>query len=59
MEMLVLQNTRLKTTYSMSDKIARALLLAWQRYSLKGKYNTNNHSRFDQLGDRIDYSNFN
>ncbi len=59
MEMLVLQNTRLKTTYSMSDKIARALLLAWQRYSLKGKYNTNNHNSYDHFGDRINYSNFN
>lgn len=58
MELLVLQNTRLKTTYSMSDKIARALLLAWQRHSLKGKNNRNNYSYYDNSGEQIGYSNF-
>ncbi|SOC39392.1 spore protease YyaC [Ureibacillus acetophenoni] len=58
MEMLVLQNTRLKTTYSMSDKIARALLLAWQRYSLKGKNNRNNYTDYNDPREQIGYSNF-
>nr|WP_106782046.1 spore protease YyaC [Lysinibacillus timonensis] len=58
MEMLVLQNTRLKTTYSMSDKIARALLLSWQRYSLKEKNNSNYNSYYNNPGQQISYSNF-
>ena len=41
MEMLVLQNTRLHVTYSMSNKIARALLLAYQRHLLKRKHDYN------------------
>lgn len=58
MEMLVLQNTRLNITYSMSNKIARALLLAWQRYLLKGKNNTYNNAYYNNPGQQIGYSNF-
>lgn len=47
MESSVLQNTRLHVTASIADKIARGLLLAWQRYSLKGKYNRYNQ-RYNQ-----------
>ncbi|MEK4496393.1 spore protease YyaC [Ureibacillus sp. FSL W8-0352] len=58
MEMLVLQNTRLHVTYSMSNKIARALLLAYQRHLLKRKhdynYSKNNNNSWQQIG----YTNF-
>lgn len=54
MEAKVLSNTRLHVTYSMSDKIARALQLAWQRHLLKRKnnrYNEGNHyNRWQQIG---------
>ena len=35
MEMLVLQNTRLHISYAMAEKLARALILAAHRFSLK------------------------
>ena len=58
MEAKVLSNTRLHVTYSMSDKIARALLLAWQRHLLKRKNNRHNdrdnYNRWQQIG----YTNF-
>ena len=54
MEAKVLANTRLHVTYSMSDKIARALQLAWQRHLLKRKNNRhndrNNYNRWQQIG---------
>lgn len=54
MEMLVLSNTRLHITYSMSQKIARALVLAAERYSLKRVHdannNTNHHNTWQQIG---------
>lgn len=54
MEAKVLQNTRLHVTYSMADKIARALLLAWQRHLLKRKNYRNdnpyNNNRWQQIG---------
>lgn len=54
MEAKVLANTRLHVTYSMSDKIARALQLAWQRHLLKQKnnrnYDRNNYNRWQQIG---------
>jgi len=43
MEMLVLSNTRLHLTYSMSQKIARALVLAAQRYTLKNIHEANEY----------------
>lgn len=58
MEMLVLQNTRLNITYSMSNKIARALLLAWQRHLLKGKYDSNKNTDNRNSRQQIGYSNF-
>lgn len=57
MEMLVLQNTRLNVTYSMSNKIAKALLLAWQRHLLKKKYDSNNKSDYNNPGQQIGYTN--
>ncbi|MCH7323474.1 MULTISPECIES: spore protease YyaC [Solibacillus] len=54
MEAKVLSNTRLHVTYSMGDKIARALLLAWQRHLLKrknnGYHNSYNNNRWQQIG---------
>lgn len=58
MEMLVLQNTRLNITYSMSNKISRALLLAWQRYLLKVKNNSNNNSDYDNSWQQVSNSDF-
>ena len=58
METLVLQNTRLHVTYSMGDKIVRALLLAWQRHSLKGKNNSHNHSYQRNTRQQIGYADF-
>ncbi|QBK24830.1 spore protease YyaC [Ureibacillus thermophilus] len=58
LEMLVLQNTRLHITYSMSHKIARALSLAYQRHLLKRK-EYGNHDRNDHNArEQIRYSNF-
>lgn len=48
MEMLVLSNTRLHVTYEMSQRIARALILAAQRYSLK-KVDYRNHPYEQQI----------
>lgn len=58
MEATVLQNTRLHVTYSMSDKIARALMLAWQRYLLKGKDNGNQYSDHYNTRQQIGYTDF-
>ncbi|MBM7609494.1 putative sporulation protein YyaC [Lysinibacillus composti] len=58
MEMLVLQNTRLNVTYSMSNKIARALLLAHQRHLLKVKNDRNDDSYNSDSRQQIGYSNF-
>lgn len=58
MEMLVLQNTRLNVTYSMSNKIARALLLAWQRHLLKKKHNRDDNANYNNTRQQIGYSNF-
>lgn len=58
MEMLVLQNTRLHVTYSMSNKIARALLLAYQRHSLKRKHKPNHHRNNRNSREQISYPNF-
>lgn len=58
METLVLQNTRLHLTYSMSDKITRALLLAWQRHLLKEKHNPNNYTYNYNPGQQIGYADF-
>lgn len=58
MEMMVLQNTRLNVTYSMSNKIARALLLSYQRYLLNKKKNSENYAGNDNSGQQIGYSNF-
>lgn len=58
MEMMVLQNTRLNVTYSMSHKIARALLLAYQRHLLQKKKDRHNYSDNYDTGQQIGYSNF-
>lgn len=58
METLVLQNTRLHLTYSMSDKITRALLLAWQRHSLKRKHNGYNNPHNQNAWQQISYPDF-
>lgn len=58
MEMLVLSNTRLHLTYSMSQKIARALALSAQRYSLKGKPDSNNYTNNNNARQQISGTNF-
>lgn len=58
MEMTVLQNTRLNVTYSMSNKIARALHLSYQRYLLKRKKDGNNNADYYDSRKQISYSNF-
>lgn len=58
METTVLQNTRLHVTTSIADKIARGLLLAWQRHSLKGKYNRHNDSNNYNPWQQIRYADF-
>ncbi|RHW36113.1 spore protease YyaC [Lysinibacillus yapensis] len=58
MEMLVLQNTRLNVTYSMGHKIARALLLAWQRHLLKKKNESHDDANYNDAGQQIRYPNF-
>ena len=53
MEMLVLQNTRLNVTYSMSNKIAKAIYFAWQRHLLEKKKQSENlieHDAKPQIG---------
>lgn len=58
METMVLQNTRLHVTYSIADKISRALILAWQRHLLKGKNQRHNYTNHHNTGQQIGYSNF-
>ena len=58
MEAKVLQNTRLHVTYSMSDKIVRALVLAWQRHLLKHKNNRYEYSDQQNRWQQIGYTNF-
>lgn len=58
MEAQVLQNTRLHLTYSMSEKIARALQLSWQRHLLKNKNTSYNYSNNNNTRQQIGYSNF-
>lgn len=53
MEMLVLSNTRLHLTYSMSQKIARAIVLAAQRYSLKRIHDRHNDAHHYDTGQQI------
>lgn len=57
MEMLVLQNTRLNTTYAMSNKIARAILLAYQRHLLKKKHDRNDQADYNDSREQIGYTN--
>ncbi|WP_431028518.1 spore protease YyaC [Lysinibacillus sp. LZ02] len=58
METMVLQNTRLHVTHSMSMAIARALTLAWQRHLLKNKQYSNNYANYYNTRQQIGYSNF-
>ncbi|NLY80214.1 MAG: spore protease YyaC [Lysinibacillus sp.] len=58
MEMLVLQSTRLNVTYSMSNKISRALFLAYQRHLLKRKHDSNNESDYNNTWQQVGYPNF-
>lgn len=58
MEAAVLQNTRLHVTYSIGDKIARGLLLAFQRHSLKRKNNRHNDSHHQNPWQQIGHSDF-
>ncbi|MEK4630489.1 MAG: spore protease YyaC [Solibacillus sp.] len=58
MEASVLQNTRLHVTYSMSDKIVRALMLAWQRHLLKAKNNGNEYPNYYNTRQQIGYADF-
>lgn len=57
MEMLVLQNTRLHVTYSMSQKIARGLMLAHQRHLLKRKHDGNEYKNDNNSRQQIGHSN--
>jgi len=58
MEAMVLQNTRLHITHSMSTTIARALTLAWQRHLLKKKQYHNDYANYRNPRQQIGYSNF-
>lgn len=58
MEAMVLQNTRLHVTHSMSITIARSLTLAWQRHLLKNKQYGDNHADYRNARQQIGYSNF-
>ena len=58
METTVLQNTRLHVTSSIADKIARGLLLAWQRHSMNGKYNRHNNGHNQNAWQQIRYADF-
>lgn len=58
MEAMVLQNTRLHVTHSMSMTIARSLTLAWQRHLLKNKQYGNNQADYRNARQQIGYSNF-
>lgn len=58
METSVLQNTRLHVTASIADKIARGLLLAWQRHSLKGKYERHQQRNNQNTWQQIRYADF-
>ena len=58
MEAMVLQNTRLHVTHSMSITIARALTLSWQRHLLKNKQYGNHHPDYRNTRQQIGYSNF-
>lgn len=58
MEAKVLQNTRLHVTYSISDKIVRALVLAWQRHLLKRKNNRNEYPDHQNRWQQIGYTDF-
>lgn len=58
MEAKVLQNTRLHVTYSMSDKIVRALVLAWQRHLLKRKNNRHKYPDHQNRWQQIGYTDF-
>ena len=58
MEAMVLQNTRLHVTHSMSITIARALTLSWQRHLLKSKQYGNHHPDYRNTRQQIGYSNF-
>ena len=58
MEAMVLQNTRLHITHSISTTIARALTLAWQRHLLKSKQYHNDYANYRNPRQQIGYSNF-
>lgn len=57
MEMLVLQSTRLSTTFSISNSISQGLLLAYQRYLLKKKNNYNDDGYYNKIG-QVSYPSF-
>lgn len=58
MEAAILQNTRLHVTQTMSTIIAKAILLAWQRYLLNVKHNRDNECNNDDAWQQIGYTNF-
>ena len=58
MEAAILQNTRLFVTQTMSYVIAKAILLAWQRYLLNDKHHSDNQSNNDNAWQQIGYTNF-
>lgn len=58
MEATVLQNTRLHLTYSMGDKVVRALMLAWQRHLLKDKNNGYQNRNYTNTRKQIGYADF-
>ncbi|WP_332650773.1 spore protease YyaC [Lysinibacillus sp. 54212] len=58
METMVLQNTRLHVTNCISNTIARALTLSWQRYLLKNKQYSNDNPYNQNSRQQIGYSNF-
>ena len=57
MEMLVLQNTRLNVTYSMSNKIAKAIYFAWQRHLLDKKKQSDHQTECESSIQQIGYRN--
>lgn len=58
MEATILQNTRLHVTQTMSSIIAKAILLAWQRYLLNIKHNYDNDRNNENSWQQIGYTNF-
>lgn len=58
MELQVLQSTRLHVIQCMSDKVARALQLAWQRHLTAQKHQYDQHHNTQNTRQQVSRSNF-